>query len=126
MPFRLALAASVGVALSALLAAESEPPLRREALAKEHDLAAGERVFTIVCAACHADEASGAPLVGDRAAWVPRLEQGLGRLVRRAIEGYEGPAGEMPARGGDDTLADAAVANAVAFLADRALAAPSG
>ena len=41
-----------------------------------------------VCAPCHARPGSGAPLMGDAAAWAPRLEVGFEVLVARTVDGY--------------------------------------
>lgn len=57
-----------------------------------------EELVNGVCAACHAAGVAGAPMVGDAAAWAPRVEQGLDTLVSHAINGI----GTMPARGGSD------------------------
>ena len=47
------------------------------------------------CVLCHANGAAGAPRVGDRAAWGPRLEQGEDTLLAHTVEGYN----EMPPLG---------------------------
>ncbi|NIB42559.1 cytochrome c5 family protein [Pseudomaricurvus alkylphenolicus] len=47
------------------------------------------------CMACHASEHSGAPLAGDKAAWTPRLKQGMEQLLNNTIDGIRG----MPALG---------------------------
>lgn len=119
---RALLALLVAISSAGLLAAASAAPTRAE-LARDHDLANGQRVVAEVCSICHQEEGLGAPLVGDGEAWAPRLAGGLAPLVERAIAGYEGEEAEMPARGGDDDLTDAEVADAVAWMADRALAA---
>ena len=56
----------------------------------------GRQIVDAQCAKCHATGASGAPKIGDRAAWVPRLRQGFEYAVRSAINGH----GPMPPRGG--------------------------
>ena len=47
------------------------------------------------CKACHANPASGAPLVNDRAAWDPRWKQGEVVLLDHTIQGFRA----MPALG---------------------------
>ncbi len=47
------------------------------------------------CVLCHANGEAGAPRVGDRAAWKPRLEQGEDTLLAHTVEGYN----EMPPLG---------------------------
>jgi cytochrome c5 len=80
------------------------------------DAAKGQGIYMNFCAPCHATGVAGAPKVGDKAAWTARLKQEEKVLVERAIKGYQGPAGFMPARGGNSALSDAEVANAVAYM----------
>jgi cytochrome c5 len=47
------------------------------------------------CGLCHANGNGGAPLLGDEAAWRPRLAEGEARLLVRTLEGY----GAMPPLG---------------------------
>lgn len=51
------------------------------------DLAA---VYERSCRSCHTVAATGAPLTGDRAAWAPRLEKGMGTLVDNVVNGFGG------------------------------------
>jgi len=64
------------------------------------------------CIECHGTGKMGAPRVGDRAAWIPRLKQGFDSLVRSAINGH----GAMPPRGDMASLTDAEVRNAIAYM----------
>lgn len=80
------------------------------------DAVKGQGVYMNFCAPCHATGVAGAPKVGDKAAWAPRLKQGEKFLVERAINGYQGKSGFMPARGGNSALSDVEVANAVAYM----------
>jgi cytochrome c5 len=50
----------------------------------------GEEVVKTVCAACHQTGAAGAPKIGDKAAWAPRIKEGLNRLLAEAIKGITG------------------------------------
>ncbi len=72
----------------------------------------GEQVVGLYCGKCHETGAGGAPKIGDKAAWVPRLTQGLDPLVRSAINGHGG----MPPRGGAPNLTDAELRNAVVYM----------
>lgn len=58
--------------------------------------ASAEAAFTQVCSACHASGALGAPKIGDKAAWGPRIAQGKETLYKSAIAGK----GSMPPKGG--------------------------
>jgi cytochrome c oxidase subunit 2 len=69
----------------------------------------GKAVYDGLCAACHMTGAAGAPKVGDKTAWAPRLAQGTATLHEHAIKGIRA----MPAKGGNPGLSDAQVAAAV-------------
>lgn len=60
----------------------------------------GKKVFDSACAACHVAGIAGAPKLGDKANWAPRIKQGNALLYEHAIKGYQGKAGVMPAKGG--------------------------
>ena len=64
---------------------------------------------------------AGAPKLGDKGNWGPRVAQGLDTLVKHAIEGYKGPDGNMmPAKGGNPSLTDDQVKAAVHWIVDQA------
>ena len=89
------------------------------------DLAAersGEQIVKAQCAKCHQSGEGGAPRIGDRAAWTPRLKDGLDNLVRSAIRGHGG----MPARGGMADATDAEIRSAVSYMFNPAGAAAAG
>ena len=75
-----------------------------------------EEVYTSSCAACHDAGIAGAPKTGDTAAWGSRIAQGKETLYKHAIEGYQGAAGYMPAKGGNAALSDDNVKAAVDYL----------
>ena len=91
---------------------ESTPPPVIDALS-------GEEVYNFACIACHTTGAGGAPLLGDVDAWEARIGQGKPLLVQRAVEGYMGEIGIMPAKGGRLDLSDEEVENAVAYMLDQ-------
>lgn len=72
----------------------------------------GQRTYERVCARCHAEGLEGAPKVGDRAAWDDRSRQWEAVLFEHARNGF----GEMPARGGESTLDEAAVSKAAEYM----------
>lgn len=76
----------------------------------------GEEVVKAVCAMCHAAGLMNSPKIGDKGQWQPRIAQGYETLVKHAIEGIR----SMPARGGNPSLSDNEVANAVAYMANQA------
>ncbi len=61
---------------------------------------------------CHAAGVAGAPKLGDKAAWAPRLAQGMDTMVQSAIKGK----GAMPPRGGS-SASDADLRGAVEYMA---------
>ena len=76
----------------------------------------GPQVFNQACNACHGTGINGAPKPGDKAAWAPRIAQGIATLEKHAIEGFQGSKGVMPAKGGFVNLADADVLAAVEYM----------
>ena len=81
------------------------------------DLKAGKEVYLKECALCHNEGEEGAPALTDQEEWNQRVTKGVDTLVLRAIEGFTGSDGEMPARGGSDYLTDEEVTGAVHFMA---------
>ena len=80
-------------------------------------LAAGEKVYTATCAACHTAAVMGAPKLGDPAAWAPRLAKGAAGLHATAIDGLK----LMPAKGGNPALKDDEVKAAVDYMISKAM-----
>ena len=83
------------------------------------DNAAGKQLFGAVCTACHGLGIAGAPKFGDKAAWAPRIAEGLDTLYQHAINGYQGKNGVMPPKGGS-SAPDEDVKAAVRYMADAA------
>ena len=87
--------------------------------ASVRDLAAersGAQIVQAQCSKCHQAGVGGAPKIGDRAAWTPRLKDGLDNAIRAAIRGHGG----MPPRGDKADLTDAEVRNAVLHMINPA------
>ena len=76
----------------------------------------GKGTYDKACMACHAAGVAGAPKLGDKAAWGPRIAQGNDTLYTHAIKGFQGKKGMMPAKGGNISLADADVKAAVDYM----------
>jgi cytochrome c5 len=81
---------------------------------------AGEDVYKQVCTMCHGAALAGAPRTGDKAAWGPRIAQGIDTLHKHALEGFQGKAGYMPPKGGRADLSDKSIMNAVDYLVSQA------
>ena len=55
----------------------------------------GEQVYNSSCMACHAAGVAGAPKLGDKAAWAPRIAAGMDSLLANATNGLKA----MPPKG---------------------------
>lgn len=77
------------------------------------DLDAGKETYGRFCFSCHAAGVAGAPKLGDKEAWAPRLAKGLDMLVASTISGVP-PA--MPARGLCMSCSDLELRDAVAWM----------
>jgi cytochrome c5 len=76
----------------------------------------GKQVVEEQCAKCHKDGKDGAPKIGDRKAWTPRLKDGIDHAVHSAIHGHGG----MPPRGDKADLTDAEIRSAVQYMVNPA------
>lgn len=74
----------------------------------------GEQIYQAACAACHDAGVAGAPKLGDKGAWAPRLALGLDGLLKSAIAGKNA----MPPKGGSDAN-DTELAAAIVFVANK-------
>lgn len=74
----------------------------------------GEEIVKGACFACHGTGAAGAPKIGDKAAWGPRITKGLDGLLKSAIAGKNA----MPPKGGSDA-SEIELARAIAFMANQ-------
>ena len=72
---------------------------------------AGKKLYEQACVACHAAGVAGAPKLGDKGAWQPRLAQGVDSLTAHVIAGK----GAMPPRGAS-TATDAELHAAVEYM----------
>jgi cytochrome c oxidase subunit 2 len=73
----------------------------------------GKAVYEKYCVACHGAGVAGAPKLGDKAAWAPRLKQGQEVLYTHALKGFKA----MPPKGGAADLSDAVIKATVDYLA---------
>jgi cytochrome c5 len=81
----------------------------------------GKTIYDNLCHACHTAGVAGAPVLGNKAMWGPRIAEGLDTLIKHATDGYHGPDGNfMPAKGGNPALTDAQVKAAVTWIVDQA------
>ncbi|MDO8261638.1 MAG: c-type cytochrome [Gallionella sp.] len=80
------------------------------------NLAIGEKVYKSTCSICHKSGLNGAPRMGSKKDWEPRLAQGNEVLYGRALNGYRGSKGSMPSRGSNPRLSEAEVKAAVDYI----------
>lgn len=93
-------------------AAEAKPAEKAEAAPVKVD---GKAVFEANCKTCHGGMIPGAPAVGKKDDWAPRIKQGKDTLHKHALEGFN----SMPAKGGNSSLSDDEVKAAVDFMANE-------
>jgi cytochrome c5 len=92
-------------------AAPPPAPVAVAAAAAPAKARSGEEVYNLACTACHSAGVAGAPKTGDKAAWAPRIAQGVATLYEHSIKGFKA----MPAKGGNTTLSDDEVKAAVDY-----------
>jgi cytochrome c5 len=76
----------------------------------------GKSVYDASCQACHGAGVAGAPKLGDKAAWAPRIGTGLAALQASVLKGKNA----MPPKGGNLSLSDADVKAAVDYMVSQA------
>jgi cytochrome c5 len=81
------------------------------------DLVKGEKIYTATCLACHGAAVMGAPKLGDKASWGPRIAKGADSMYKNASEGLK----LMPPRGGNAALKDDELKAAVDFMVSKSL-----
>ena len=79
------------------------------------DAGAPPALYAQICSACHAMGVAGAPKFGDKAAWAPRIAQGIDALTASAINGK----GAMPPKGGS-TASEAEIKAVVTSMVNAA------
>ena len=83
------------------------------------DAAQGKPIYVINCATCHKNGTMGAPKLGDKAAWTPRIKQGLAVLENHAITGFKGSKGTCPPKGGNPKLTDSQIRDSVKYMVQQ-------
>ena len=72
----------------------------------------GKEIWQGTCSACHQSGLLGAPKIGDKAAWAPRIAKGMDTLKQHALKGFN----NMPAHGGNSSLSDDDVVKALEYM----------
>ncbi|MFC4311888.1 c-type cytochrome [Steroidobacter flavus] len=95
------------------------PPVAEAAASTPAANDAGASVYNKTCFVCHGSGAGGAPTLGAREDWAPRVAQGKDTLHKHAIEGFNGEKGVMPAKGGNLSLSEDDVKAAVDYIISK-------
>ena len=91
--------------------APAAAPVAAAEPAKADAGAAVPALYTQLCQTCHAAGVANAPKLGDKAAWAPRLAQGVDGLTASVIKGK----GAMPPKGGS-SASDAEIKTVVTYM----------
>jgi cytochrome c5 len=75
----------------------------------------GEEMYKAVCTACHEAGVAGAPKMGDKAAWAPRIGVGLDVLTKTAIAGKNA----MPPKGGAADATETEISRAIVYMTNK-------
>jgi cytochrome c5 len=76
---------------------------------------AGVSVYNSKCVICHASGVAGAPKLGDKEAWAPRIATGMDAMLANAIKGKNA----MPPRGTCTECSDADLAAAIDYMVSQ-------
>ncbi|MDX1802822.1 MAG: cytochrome c5 family protein [Alcanivorax sp.] len=72
----------------------------------------GEQVFNGACTTCHSTGAAGAPKVGNKSDWAPRIAKGEDTLVKHALHGFNA----MPPKGMCSDCSEKEIRNAIEYM----------
>jgi cytochrome c5 len=75
----------------------------------------GQKIYQASCQACHAAGVAGAPKLGDKAAWAPRIAKGNDALTASVIKGLNA----MPPKGACMSCGDDELRAAVLYMVEQ-------
>lgn len=75
----------------------------------------GQRIYDANCSVCHNQGFKNAPILGDKKAWQPIVNQGFIQTYNHAVEGYK----DHPAQGACSTCNNAEIKAAVKYMLDQ-------
>ena len=75
----------------------------------------GSDIYKQTCAICHSAGMPGAPRLGNRADWQPRLLAGRPALLHSVLNGHKA----MPPKGGNASLSDAQAEAALDYMLSK-------
>ena len=107
------------VAQVSVASAETQRAPAKNAAAAPPRSRDGQQIYQATCVACHDAGIAGAPKLGDKSQWAKHIAKGLDTLYASAVNGVQGSAGAMPAKGGNPALSNAEVRAAVDYMVAR-------
>lgn len=75
----------------------------------------GADIYSKACKMCHGPGMMGAPRLGDRDAWAPRVARGKDALLESTLSGLN----RMPARGGCAACSDGELRSALEYMLEH-------
>jgi len=75
----------------------------------------GQQIYQASCQACHATGAAGAPKLGDKEAWAPRIATGMDAMLSSAINGKNA----MPPKGACMSCSDEDLKAAIEYMVSQ-------
>ena len=78
-------------------------------------LADGQKTYQTSCQACHATGAAGAPKLGNKEAWAPRIATGVDAMLAVAIKGK----GARPPKGACASCSDDDLKAAIEYMVSQ-------
>ncbi|MBI5910836.1 MAG: cytochrome c5 family protein [Betaproteobacteria bacterium] len=72
----------------------------------------GKAIYESTCKVCHGQGVAGAPKMGDKGAWAPRIKSGEAAMIQSVAKGK----GAMPAKAGNAALSDADIKASVQYM----------
>lgn len=76
---------------------------------------AGVSVYNSKCIICHQTGVAGAPKIGDKAAWAPRIATGMDAMLANVIKGKNA----MPPKGTCNECSESDLVSAIEFMISR-------
>ncbi len=75
-----------------------------------------EQLVQQVCSGCHGAGVMGAPKIGNKADWAPRIAKGMPTLLDHALHGFNN---KMPPRGTCTTCTDDEIKGAIQYMISK-------
>jgi cytochrome c5 len=75
----------------------------------------GEDLYKSKCATCHAAGVAGAPILGNKEQWAPRIAKGMDALMETALKGSKVNPAMLP-KGGFSDLTDGQIKEIVTYM----------